>query len=54
MHVKGNGSDAKFWVGDEIELAYNRGLNSRDLAIVVLIIRARRTEIQEAWHGHFC
>lgn len=54
IHVKGSGSEAKFWVGDEIEMAYNHGLNSRDLAMVMLTIRARRKEIREAWHGHFC
>ena len=53
IHVKGNGVDAKFWVGEEIAMAYNHGLNSRDLAMVMLIIRARRKEIQDAWHGHF-
>ena len=53
IHVKGKGSEAKFWVGDEIQMAYNRGMNSRDLALIAMIIRARRKEIQEAWHGHF-
>ena len=53
VHVKGNGVDAKFWVGDTVTLAYNNGLNSRDLAMVTLAVRARRTEIQDAWHGHF-
>jgi hypothetical protein len=53
IHVQGQGADAKFWVGDDVVLAYNRGLNSRDLAMVMLVIRARRGDIQEAWHAHF-
>ncbi|MBY0303719.1 MAG: hypothetical protein B7Y43_13605 [Sphingomonas sp. 28-62-20] len=53
IHVKGNDADAKFWVGEEIVLAYNDGLNSRDLALVSLIIRARRKEIRDAWYAHF-
>jgi hypothetical protein len=53
IHVQGGNADAKFWVGDAVALAYNRGLNSRDLALVTLIIRARRAEIREAWFGHF-
>ncbi len=48
-----DGVQAKFWVGETIELAYNRGLNRRDLAIALMLIRARRGQILEAWHGHF-
>ena len=53
IHVRGNGGEAKFWVGEVVELAYDRGLNSRDLAMVALIVRARPKDIQDAWHGHF-
>ncbi|MES2339965.1 MAG: DUF4160 domain-containing protein [Pseudomonadota bacterium] len=53
IHVKGNDADAKFWIGEEVELAYVNALNSRDLAIETLIVRARRKDIMDAWNGHF-
>ncbi len=53
VHVERDGLQAKFWVGDSVDLAYNRGLSRRDLAMALLVIRARRSQIQEAWYGHF-
>ncbi len=53
VHVERDGVQAKFWVGEVVELAYNRGLSRRDMAVAFLLIRARRKMIQEAWHGHF-
>lgn len=53
VHVERDGNQAKFRVGDIVEMAYNRGLNRRDLAMALLLVRARRRQIQEAWHGHF-
>ena len=53
VHVRRGREQAKFWVGDAVELAYNRGLSRRDLAAALLIVRARQREIQEAWDEHF-
>jgi hypothetical protein len=53
IHDEHDGREAKFWVGAEIELAYNHGLDRRDLAVALLIIRARKREIQDSWNGHF-
>ena len=53
IHVERDGSQAKFWVGETVELAYNRGLDRRDLVFAMMAIRTRRQQIQEAWHGHF-
>ena len=53
IHVVKSGREAKFWTGDAVELAYNHGLSRRELAMALLIVRARRRELQEAWHGHF-
>jgi len=53
IHVERDGREAKFWVGDDIEMAYNHGLDRRDLAMALLTIRARKRDIQDAWHGHF-
>ncbi len=53
VHVKRDATQAKFWVGDEIVMAYNDKMSRRDLAMAMLIIRARKREIMEAWHDHF-
>jgi Domain of unknown function (DUF4160) len=52
-HVERDGAQAKIWVGETLELAYNHGLNRRDLAMAMLVVRARKREIMEAWYGHF-
>ncbi len=53
IHVVKNGREAKFWTGDAVELAYNHGFDRRELAMALMIVRARRRELQEAWNGHF-
>lgn len=53
IHVTNGDGEAKFWVGEDIALAYNHGLNRRDLAFALMIVRARRTQIERAWHGFF-
>ena len=50
IHVVGGSGEAKFWIGEPIELAYNRSMRSLDLAMVTLTIRARRKELLDAWH----
>ena len=53
IHVVKGGREAKFWTGEAIELAYNHGLDRRELAMALMIGRARRRELQEAWLGYF-
>jgi ligand-binding sensor domain-containing protein len=53
IHVRNGDGEAKFWVGDEIGLAYNHVLNRRELAFALMIVRAGRSLIERAWNGFF-
>lgn len=53
IHVMKDGSDAKFWLHPEVNVAYNHGFSARILAELSRIIEERRSEIEEAWHEHF-
>ncbi len=53
IHIERDNHQAKIWLGDMPEIAYNHGLNRRDLAMAMLIVRARKRELLEAWYGHF-
>ncbi|WAC23874.1 DUF4160 domain-containing protein [Blastomonas sp. SL216] len=53
VHVTNGDGEAKFWLGGEVSVAYNQGLNRRDLAIAMLIVRANRSVLERAWHGYF-
>lgn len=53
IHVTNGDGEAKFWVGDDVTVAYNHGLNRRDLAIAMMVVRAKRSQFERAWHGYF-
>jgi hypothetical protein len=53
VHVTKDGSDAKFWLQPEVNVAYNHGFPPRTLSELSAIIEARRSEIEGAWHEHF-
>lgn len=47
------GSDAKFWLYPEVELAYNRGYDAKTIRRLRDIVIARREIIEEAWDEFF-
>ena len=53
VHVTKDGSDAKFWVQPEVNVAYNHGFPARILSELSAIIETRCNEIEEAWYDHF-
>lgn len=53
VHVTKGDGEAVFWLGDEVSVAYIHGLNRRDLAMPMLIVRAHRSILERAWHGYF-
>lgn len=52
VHVMRGGAQAKIWL-NPIEVAYNRGYNSRELNRVVELTRQYQAELLEMWHDHF-
>jgi hypothetical protein len=53
VHVQGPGGEAKFWLDPEVELAQNHGMNRRNLAMALRLIREHEGEIRSAWQAHF-
>jgi hypothetical protein len=53
VHVAKPNADAKVWLYPEPRVAYNCGVNAREMRQIMEIVRARSQEIEEAWHEFF-
>jgi hypothetical protein len=53
IHVAKPGSDAKFWLYPEVELAYNRGYDAKTIRRLRDIVIAHREIIEETWDEFF-
>jgi Domain of unknown function (DUF4160) len=53
IHVLKSGAEAKFWLRENVRMAYNYGFDFRTLRRLTAVIEEHRTEIEEAWNGHF-
>jgi hypothetical protein len=51
-HADRGGATAKVWL-DPVMLASNSGFSARELGDVLRLVRTRREEFLEAWHGFF-
>ena len=53
IHVRKNGSLAKFWIYERCSLADNFGFTARELNEISEIINKNIAKIKEAWNGFF-
>lgn len=53
VHVMKAGTEAKFWLRPEVEVAANAGVDARALRLLSAVIEERRAEIERAWNEHF-
>ncbi|MVZ96410.1 DUF4160 domain-containing protein [Sphingorhabdus sp. IMCC26285] len=53
VHVAKPDADAKVWLYPEPRVAYNHGINARDMRMILEIVTLHTQEIEEAWHGFF-
>jgi hypothetical protein len=53
IHVSHTDGEAKFWLEPNIELALNKGLNSKQVSEALLLVQQHREEILNAWREHF-
>ena len=53
IHVAHTDGEAKFWLEPNIELALNKGLNSKQVNEALLLVQQHREEILNAWKQHF-
>lgn len=52
VHVDRGEASAKVWL-DPVALARNLGFRPNELTRILALIREHRTQLLEAWHGHF-
>jgi hypothetical protein len=53
IHVTHTDGEAKFWLEPSIELALNKGLNSKQVSEALLLVQQHREDILNAWKQHF-
>ena len=53
IHVTHTDGEAKFWLEPAIELAVNQGLNSKQIADALSLVKQHQEEILNAWKSHF-
>ena len=53
IHVTHTDGEAKFWLEPSIELALNKGLNSKQVSEALLLVQQHREVIVNAWKQHF-
>ena len=53
IHVAHTDGEAKFWLEPNIELALNKGLNSKQVNEALLLVQQHREDILNAWKQHF-
>lgn len=53
IHVRKQGSLAKFWIKSEVELSDNIGFNAKELKEIKQIISDNVQLIKEAWNEFF-
>jgi hypothetical protein len=53
VHVRAAAKEAKIWLIPEIELADNRGFNSRELVDIIALVKRHRVLFEAAWDEHF-
>jgi len=53
IHVATNDGTAKFWIEPIISLADYYNLSSKELNLLMEIVKEKQNEIIEAWNRHF-
>ncbi len=52
VHIDRGEASAKVWL-EPVALARNLGFRPPELTRILALVRERRTQLLEAWHGHF-
>lgn len=53
VHVAHHSGEAKIWLEPGVVVAHHHGLNARQLAEVVRLVREHHDDIRHAWDAHF-
>ncbi|MCL7928487.1 DUF4160 domain-containing protein [Halomonas llamarensis] len=53
IHVFKAGSEAKFWLSPEVQLAQNDGFDAKELRNISTMVVQYRNQLEAAWHDYF-
>jgi hypothetical protein len=53
IHVVRDEAEAKFWLESTVQVAYNRGHDTRTMRELQRLVAANRSRIVRAWNEHF-
>jgi len=53
VHVQKNSSEAKFWIGMEIELERSAGFDAKTLRKLARLVEDNKEMIEEKWNDYF-
>ncbi|MDR5897465.1 DUF4160 domain-containing protein [Halomonas vilamensis] len=53
IHVFKAGSEAKFWLLPEVQLAQNDGFDAKELRNISIMVVQYRNQLEAAWHDYF-
>jgi hypothetical protein len=53
VHVAHHSGEAKVWLEPEVVVAHSHGLDARQLANVIRLVREHHDDIRHAWDAHF-
>ncbi len=53
IHARADGCEAKFWLNQDVTLAYNQGFDARTLRWIARQVEQHRDAFERAWDDHF-
>lgn len=53
IHVFKAGSEAKFWLTPDVQLARNDGFDAKTLRKITAMVSHHRDQLERAWHDYF-
>ncbi|MCQ4322479.1 DUF4160 domain-containing protein [Stutzerimonas stutzeri] len=53
IHAFKAGSEAKFWLTPEVQLARNDGFDAKTLRKITTLVVTHRDQLESAWHDYF-
>lgn len=53
IHIRKGGSEAKFWLKPQVQLARNDGFDALTLRKIAAMVKNHQTQLLRAWNDYF-
>lgn len=53
IHVEKGEKEAKIWLEPSIEVAYNYGFSSKEIKVLLQIVKEHENDFRTKWDNHF-